>query len=152
MSVVIKKLSIVIPAYNEEKFSKSLIANNEFVTMDIELMDIKPALNDWQNKIKVFQEVEEEKAIIIPCGSKVFFSCKLSDTNEHKFFSSTTPLQFTLGSSQVPGVINKAFSNITSHAQRMVMIPSSLLYKQNISFFPDNMKLPEKAMLIFEIN
>jgi peptidylprolyl isomerase len=42
---------IVVPpknAYKKGKFSKGLIAGNEFVTIDVELRDIKPLFPDWQ--------------------------------------------------------------------------------------------------------
>ena len=146
---------LVIPprlAYNNAKFSQGLVAGNEFVTMDIELIDLKLALDDWENKITIFQKPDENTGARMLCSNEVYFSYKISTTKEQVLFSSKQPVSFTLGSSMVPAAINKAFSGIKSNAKRMVMIPSSLLYNQKISFLPGNIKLPAKEMLIFEIN
>ncbi len=146
---------LIIPprlAYTEAKFSKNLVADNEFITMDIELIDIKFSLEDWKNKINIFQAPEENKGPFMLCGNKIYFNYKISDTNEKVLLESKGLVHFMIGSSEVPPAINKAFSGIKAQAKRLVMIPSSLLYNQKVSFFPQNAKLPEKGMLIFDID
>lgn len=146
---------LIIPprlAYNDNRFSKSLVAENEFITMDIELMDLKPALSDWKDKITIVKNLEDDRSLTVPCGSKIFFSYNISDTNEEVLAQSKQIESFILGSLEVPAAINKAFSDIGSHSKRMVMVPSSLLYGKPIKFFPNNIKLPEKAILIFSID
>ena len=139
-------------AYSDAKFSKSLVAENEFITMDIELIDLKPALVDWKDKITIVKNLDDDRSLIVPCGSKIFFSYNIADTNEKILAQSKQIESFTLGSLEVPAAINKAYSDIGSHSKRIVMIPSSLLYKKPINFLPDNIKLPAKAMLIFSID
>lgn len=139
-------------AYSDSQFSKNLVAENEFITIDIELMDLKPALSDWKDKITILKNLDDDRSLIVPCGNKIFFSYNIADTNEKILAKSNKIENFTLGSSEVPAAINKAFSDIGSHSKRIVMIPSSLIYKKPIKFLPDDTKLPEKAMLIFSID
>jgi FKBP-type peptidyl-prolyl cis-trans isomerase len=138
--------------YIDPKFSKNLVSSNEFITIDIELIDIKPALDDWQNKIKIFQKPDENNGIDMLCSNEVYFNYKILTSQEKLLFKSQGQVNFIIGSSQVPAAINKAFLGIKSKAKRIVMMPSSLLYNKKIAFLPENVKLPAKEMLIFEID
>ena len=145
---------LIIPprlAYNSAEFSKNLVSDNEFVTIDIELIDLKFALEDWTKQITIFQKPDENNGARMLCSNEVYFNYKISTAHEQVLSSSREPVHFILGSSQVPAAINKAFSGIRSNSKRIVMIPSSLIYNKKVSFFPTNIKLPAKAMLIFEI-
>ena len=138
--------------YIDPKFSKNLVSNNEFVTIDIELIDVKPALDDWKNKLTIFQKPDENNGIDMLCSNEVYFNYKILTSQEKLLFKSHGQVNFIIGSSQVPAAINKAFLGIKSKAKRIVMMPSSLLYNKRIAFLPENAKLPAKEMLIFEFD
>ena len=145
---------LVVPpklAYTDPKISKGLIAGNEFVTIDIELLEIKPALKDWQDKIRIFDKKEEVKRRPLLCSNPVVFNYTISTSDEKILYKSLKPAIFILGSSSVPPAINKAFSNIRRYSTRSVILPSSLLYGRKISFLPKNIKLPAKGMIILDI-
>lgn len=139
-------------AYSDPNFSKNLVAGNEFVTIDIELIDIKPPIPDWKDKITIFQKPDENNGINMLCSNQVYFNYKLSTVNEKLLLKSNSIVNFIIGSSEVPAAINKAFTGIKSNSKRIVMIPSSLIYNKPVSFFPKESKLPAKEMLILEIN
>ncbi len=146
---------LVIPpklAYNESDFSRGVVANNEFVTLDVELIDIKPSIDNWQNKINIFQDSSKRKNHPVLCSSEVYFKYKISTTDEKILAQSSKAVHFTLGSTEVPPAINRAFSGISDQSKRVVLIPSSLLYNKKISFIPAKVKFPPKGMLILEID
>lgn len=143
---------LVVPpkmAYSN-KFSKALIAGNEFVTIDVELLEIKPLMKNWQDKIRIFEN-EDLRSRPILCSDSVSFNYTISTGNEKTLYKSTSPAKFILGNSSVPPAINKAFTNIRRQSKRNVIIPSSLLYNQKISFLPKEVKLPAKEMIILDI-
>lgn len=145
---------LIVPprlAYLEEKFSKNLVAENEFITIDIELVELKVSPVD-DSQLKIFSDASNDDAYIIPCSNPVYFSYKIYDATEKELVTSVDPVSFVLGSKSVPDIINRIFDNIMSHSKRVVMFPSSLLYNKKINFLPPQTKLPEKQMLILEIN
>lgn len=139
-------------AYSDANFSKNLVAGNEFVTIDIELIDIKFPIPNWRDKITIFQKPDENNGVNMLCSNQVYFTYKLSTVNEKLLLKSNSIVNFIIGSTQVPAAINKAFFGIKSNSKRMVMVPSSLLYNQTVSFFPKGINLPPKETLILEIN
>ena len=146
---------LVIPpslAYDKSKFSRGLVANNEFVTLDIELLDIKPSIDNWQNKINIFQDSSKRKNHPILCSSQVYFKYKIFTTDEKILAQSDRAVNFTLGSTEVPAAINRVFTGISDQSKRVALIPSSLLYNKKISFISPKVKFPPKGMLIIEID
>lgn len=146
---------LVVPpkmAYYNEKRAKGLVAGNEFVTIDVEILDIKPIFKDWQSKIRIFEK-ENVKSRPILCSDTVSFDYTISNGSGKHIYKTTSTASFTLGSSSVPPAINKAFSNIRRHSKRSVLLPASLLYdRQEINFLPKNIKLPAKEIIILDID
>ena len=146
---------LVVPpksAYNKQKFSKGLVAGNEFVTIDVGIFDVNPLFKGWQNKIRIFEAADTSRNRPILCGNTVSFNYTLSTANEEVLYRSTDPVGFILGSSSVPPAINKAFFDIRTGGKRSVIFPSSLIYNKKISFLPKDIKIPAKGMLILDIN
>jgi FKBP-type peptidyl-prolyl cis-trans isomerase len=140
-------------AYTDKKFSQGLVSESEFVTIDIEVIKIKPALPNWKDKMTIFQNAEENTGNFMLCSNPVYFTYKILTVDKEKILDkSSKQVHFTLGSRQVPAAINKAFLGIKSRSKRIVMLPSSLLYNKKISFLSPKVKLPAKGMLLFEIN
>lgn len=138
-------------AYNLEKFSKSLVAQNEFITIDINLVDIKQSQSELEN-IKIFQAQEQNNGTFMLCGDRVYFNYILKDSKENIIAKSSSPVNFILGSKEVPQVFSRAFEGIKSRSQRTVIFSSSLLSKQKIKFLPSDINIPSKETLIMEIN
>ena len=147
---------LVVPpslAYKEQKFSKGLVGAKEFITLDIELINLKPALKNWQSKIRIFQDNEKNTGHPLLCGDEVYFNYKISTSNEKLLASNSKRLaSFTLGSKAVPAAINKAFTGIKIKSQRSMLIPSSLLFGKKIGFLENQVNIPANEMLIFEID
>ena len=140
-------------AYTDQKFSKNLISASEFVTIDIEIIKIKPALQNWKDKITIFHNSEENIGNFMLCSNPIYFTYKISTIDTEKILAqSSKQVNFILGSRQVPAAINKAFSGIKSRSKRIIMMPSSLLHNKKISFLSPKEKLPAKGMLLLEIN
>lgn len=145
---------LVVPprlAYNKEKFSRGLIAGNEFVTLDVELIDIKSSLQDWKSIINIIESDDNKKGRPVLCGDKVNFKYKISNLKEKVFIKSDKTVSFSLGSTEVPPVINKIFADIRSKSKRAVLVPSSSLVNKKVRFFPRDIKLPAKELLLIEI-
>jgi peptidylprolyl isomerase len=145
---------IIVPpkiAYKQDKRTKGLVAGNEFVTIDVEVLDIKPLFRDWQSKIRIFEN-ENIKNRPILCSDTVSFNYSISTGSGETIYKSKSSVGLILGNSSIPPAINKAFSNIRRGSKRSVILPSSLLYKQKIHFIPKNIKLPAKEVIILDIN
>lgn len=138
-------------AYHNEKRTKGLVAGNEFVTIDVEILNIQPLFKDWQRKIRIFENRNIKNRPIL-CGDTVSFNYTISNGNDKIIYKSTSPYSFILGSSSIPPAINKSFSDIRRHSRRSVVLPSSLLYNQKINFLPKNIKLPAKEIIILDID
>ncbi|MEK6734525.1 MAG: FKBP-type peptidyl-prolyl cis-trans isomerase [Pseudomonadota bacterium] len=146
---------LIVPprlGYINNEFSKGLVGNNEFITIDVELLDIKFALSDWKNKMSIYQTQIRNDSKRLLCSNEIFFHYKLSNTHEKIIAKSKGPVSFILGSAEVPPAINKAFENMKSDSKRTILLPSSLLYNKRVSFFPSDVKLPAKEALILEID
>ena len=144
---------LIVPpkmAYNDKKLSKGAIAGNEFVTIDVGLLDITPLIEDWRDKIRIFEN-EDFKSLPILCSNPVFFNYTVSTSGEKVIYKSTNKVSFILGSSAVPAAINKAFSNVRRYAKRSIIFPSSLIYNKEINFLPKNFKFPAKEMIILDV-
>ena len=145
---------LVVPpslAYIDEEFSQGLVGRNEFVTIDVELMSLKQSLKDWEDRIKIFQNFEGKRGHQILCSDEVYFTYKMTTSDEKIIINESNQVSFVMGSSKVPPAINKAFSGIKSESKRIVIIPASLL-SSKISFLPANVKLPTRETIILEIN
>ncbi|MCT4635371.1 MAG: FKBP-type peptidyl-prolyl cis-trans isomerase [Rickettsiales bacterium] len=144
---------LIVPpkmAYQNEKRAKGLVAGNEFVTIDVEILNIQPVFKDWQNKIRIFENKNIKNRPIL-CGDTVYFNYTISNGNNKVIYKSSSPASFILGSSSIPPAINKSFSDIRRFSKRSVVLSSSLLYNQKISFLPKNIKLPNKEIIILDI-
>ncbi len=144
---------LIVPpkmAYNDKKLSKGAIMGNEFVTIDVELLDITPLMEDWRDKIRIFEN-EDFKSRPILCSNPVFFNYTISTSGEKVIYKSTNKVSFILGSSGVPAVINKAFSNVRRYSKRSIIFPSSLIYNKEINFLPKNVKFPAKEVIILDV-
>ena len=128
-----------------------MVAQNEFITIDITLIDIKSSLSESEN-IKIFQDREHNKGVFMLCGDRVYFKYILKDSKENIIAKSSSPVNFILGGDGVPQAITKAFEGIKSRSQRTVILPSSLLLGEKINFLPSNVKIPKKEMIILEID
>lgn len=146
---------LIVPprlAYIETKFSKNLVAGNEFITIDLELKDLEPIHLNEKAQLKIFDDSKNDQAHIIACSNPVYFTYKISDATGKEIITSPGIVSFVLGSKSVPNVINKIFNNIMSHSRRTAMLSSNLLYNKEVSFLPKNFQFPKEQMLIFEIN
>lgn len=145
---------IIIPpkiAYKQDKRIKGLVAGNEFVTIDVEVLNIKPLFKDWQNKIRIFEN-ENLKNRPALCGDIISFNYSISTGDGKILYKSKSSAELMIGNSSIPPAINKAFSNIRYGSKRSVILPSSLLHNQQIYFFPKEINLPTKEVIVLDIN
>lgn len=145
---------LVVPpklAYTNKTLSRGLVAENEFVTIDVELLELQPAFKNWQKQIRIFEQPTEKKSRPLLCSSPMYFYLTITDSKEKILYNSLNSVSFVWGSSHVPPAINKAFSDIRLLSTRSVIMPSSLLYNKEISFLPKDVKLPANEMLILDI-
>lgn len=145
---------LIVPpkfAYQDKRFSKDMIAGNEFVTIDIELIKIKGASTKIKDNIRIFDEIKEDSMLPMLCGNEVYFTYKIFNADEKLLYKTFNKVHFKLGSSEVPAAINEAFLNIKTNSKRIIIMPSSLIYNQKIKFLPNNISLPSKGMLVLEI-
>jgi FKBP-type peptidyl-prolyl cis-trans isomerase FkpA len=137
-------------SYNRDKFSQGLVSSNEFITIDVEILDLKDEFKTIENKITIFPDIVSSGNTLL-CGDEIYFNYKISTTTEKLIYKSDKLAHFILGSSSVPPVINKIFLGLKSNTKRVALLPSGLLYKKNVSFIPNNIYLPEKEMILLEI-
>lgn len=146
---------LVVPpkmAYNKAKFSKGLIAGNEFVTVDVELLKVDQNYQNIDSKIRIFNNESDIYNYPIMCSDPVFFNYSITTLDNKLLAKSESQVHFILGSDSVPPAINKAFADIKTRSKRSVIIPSNLLYNQKISFLPPNVKLPSNELILLEID
>lgn len=138
-------------AYQNEKRAKGLVAGNEFVTIDVEVLDIQPLFKDWQNKIRIFENKNNRNRPIL-CGDTVYFNYTISNGSDQVIYKSSSPTSFVLGSSSVPPALNKSFSDIRRFSKRSVVLSSSLLHGKKNNLLPKNIKLPDKEVIVMDID
>lgn len=138
-------------AYTDKTFSRGLVAENEFITIDVELLEVNPAFKNWQKQVRIFEQPTEKKSRPLLCSSPMYFYLTITDSKEHILYKSPNSVSFVWGNSNVPPAINKIFSGIRLLSKRSVIMPSSLLYNKEISFLPKDVKLPANEMLILDI-
>lgn len=141
-------------AYTNSKLSRNLVAGNEFISIDVELLALKqPPTND-QDKIRVFQkksnEIDPSRQALNLCSTEVYFTYKISTANEKVLATSKTPVKFVMGSRDVPQALTKVFSGLMRPAEYTIIMPSNLL-NTKLSFLPSNVKLPKNETLILDI-
>ncbi len=141
-------------AYTKEEFSKNLVGNNEFITIDIEVLNANYAIDKIASSVKVLQDKKEKDGIYLLCGERVYFHYKLYDSNEKIIAQSNLkqPANIIIGSNQVPPSMNLGFDLITSRSKRLIMFPASSIYNQIINFLPKNANIPPKGILMLEID
>lgn len=148
------KRRLVVPpkmGYKDPKHSKMLVAGNEFITVDVELISIDPEFQNLDSKIRIFENPNTDFPIIM-CSDPVFFRYKLMTMDNKIIASSDKAVSFILGSEQVPAAINRAFTNLTIRGKRTVILPSKYIYNKSISFIPKNTKIPANEFLLLEID
>lgn len=148
------KRRVVIPpklAYNQRKHSKGIVANNEFITIDVELLKINPEYQELDKEIRIFENANSNNPVVM-CSDPVFFNYTLSTLDGKIFSKSQSHVSFILGGNSVPPAINRAFTNIQIKSKRSVILPSRFIYKKHISFLPPNTKIPPNELILFEIN
>lgn len=148
-----RKRLVVSPknAYKKSKLSKGLIAGNEFVTIDVELLDIEPLFKNWRSKVRIYESTESKGRRPVLCSNQVSFNYILSTVEDEVLYKSSEPVGFILGSAMVPSAINKAFDDIRVEEKRTIIFPSNLIYNKNINFLPKNIKIPANKILILDI-
>jgi len=142
---------LIVPpkfGYQEKKFSKNIVAGNEFISLDIELIKFKRPLEE--GNINIFDENKDYSAALL-CSTDVYFTYKLSTSDEKLIYQTMDKVHFRLGSSEVPTAINRAFLDIKTNSKRVIIMPGSLIYNKKTSFFPPNLSLPRKGMLVLEV-
>lgn len=146
---------IVVPpnlAYRE-KFSKGLVGENQFVTIDVELIDLKQQEENLDKKIRIFSSFSDNAGRQFLCSEIINFHYKIITDNDELLYSSQKePVNFILGSSEVPEAINIAFTGIRLGEKRTIILPSKLLARKKISFLPKGAKIPSNTTIIFEVD
>jgi len=146
---------VVVPpklAYNKSKLSRGLIAGNEFVTIDVELLKIDENYQNVADKIRIFNSESDAYNYLYMCSDPIHFKYSITTLDDKLISKSEAPATFILGSNSVPPAINKAFAGIKFKSKRSVIMPSNLLYNKKISFLPEGVKLPKNELILFEID
>lgn len=139
-------------AYADPKYDREMLVGNEFVTIDVELVKLKSSLTRFKDKVKIFDNSQMDNSQLLLCSTRVDFTYKLSTIDEKVISNSTDVHSIILGSKMLPDAINAGLLGLSSNANRLIILPASLVYKQKISFLPKNTSIPSTGTLILDIN
>ncbi|MGB4192257.1 MAG: FKBP-type peptidyl-prolyl cis-trans isomerase [Rickettsiales bacterium] len=142
---------VIPPQMGYSKMSSHAFAGNEFVTLDVELINVISNSSYLDDKIRIFSNTEDNKNSPLYCSEPVYFNYTLSTGQNKILYKSKDPASFVLGSNNVPPAINKAFSNIKKNSKRTAIIPTNLLRNKKISFLPPDIKIPDQEFVILDI-
>lgn len=142
---------VIPPQMGYSKISSYAFAGNEFVTLDVELLNVISNSSYLDNKIRIFNDTADNKNSPLYCSEPVYFNYTLSTGHNKILYKSENPVSFILGSNNVPPAINKAFSNIKKNSKRTAIIPTNLLRNKKINFLPPDIKIPDQEFVILDI-
>lgn len=142
---------VIPPQMGYSKMSPHAFAGNEFVTLDVELLSVISNSSYLDDKIRIFNNAEDNINSPLYCSEPVYFNYTLSTGHNKILYKSENPVSFILGSNNVPPAINKAFYNIKKDSKRTAIIPTNLLRNKKISFLPSDIKIPDQEFIILDI-
>jgi FKBP-type peptidyl-prolyl cis-trans isomerase len=152
-----KKL-ILPPSLTKKDFKLNSDNNtNDFIGVDLELLEFYPSVSSLEKNIQIFDKNYGERNVVTKCGDQVGINYKIKKIDGSVIFDSMLDKKlsnFTIGSQEVPFIINKLSENMGKKASRSAITPIEALnniYNKPTNFFPKAFTIPKEGFVVVDI-